>query len=211
MIRAALVEDHEIVRTGIAAVLEADGSIEVIAEASTVAQGLSRIVATRPDVAVLDLRLPDGSGIDLCRDLHERLPALRCIILSAHVDDDAIDAALDAGAAGYVAKNVLGRDLVEAVTAVAAGRNLRRPSSPGVVPHPAHPAVPNDPRLGALTLRERQILGLISNGLTNREVGARLGLQEKTVKNYASHVLRKLGLERRTQAAVLGFEHKDEL
>ncbi|MBF4571959.1 response regulator transcription factor [Herbiconiux sp. VKM Ac-1786] len=211
MIRVALVDDHEIVRRGVADLLEATAGIEVVAEAGTVAQGLARITATRPDVAVLDMRLPDGNGIDLCRELRSRMDGIRCVILTAYDDDDAVVAAVIAGASGYLLKDVRGPSLVEAITAVAAGRSLLHPAAAKKVSERVRSESRDDPRFGSLNIRERQILGLITDGLTNRQIGERLGLKEKTVKNYASNMLRKLGLERRTQAAVLGSAHRDEL
>ncbi|WP_291048509.1 response regulator transcription factor [Herbiconiux sp.] len=211
MIRVALVDDHEIVRRGVADLLEATPGIEVVAEAGTVAQGLARISATQPDVALLDMRLPDGNGIDLCRELRSRSDGIRCIILTAYDDDDAVVAAVVAGASGYLLKDVRGPSLVDAVTAVAAGRSLLHAAASRKVSERVRSESRDDPRFGSLNIRERQILGLITDGLTNRQIGERLGLKEKTVKNYASNMLRKLGLERRTQAAVLGSEHRDEL
>lgn len=210
MIRVALVDDHEMVRRGVAGLLEADPGIEVVAEAGTVAQGLGRITATRPDVALLDVRLPDGNGIDLCRELRSRLDGIRCIILTAYDDDDALVAAVVAGASGYLLKDVRGPSLVDAITAVAAGRSLLHPGASRKVSERVRSESRDDPRFGSLNLRERQILGLITDGLNNRQIGERLGLKEKTVKNYASNMLRKLGLERRTQAAVLGLQHRHE-
>ncbi|WP_368496183.1 response regulator [Herbiconiux sp. A18JL235] len=211
MIKVALVDDHEIVRRGVADLLEATPGVEVVAEAGTVAQGLARIIATKPDVALLDMRLPDGNGIDLCRELRSTLEGIRCVILTAYDDDDAVVAAVVAGASGYLLKDVRGPSLVDAVTAVAAGRSLLHPGATRRVSERVRSDSRDDPRFGALNIRERQILGLITDGLTNRQIGERLGLKEKTVKNYASNMLRKLGLERRTQAAVLGSEHRHEL
>ena len=210
MIRVALVDDHEIVRRGVADLLEASPGIEVVAEAGTMAQGLARIAATRPDVALLDVRLPDGNGIDLCRELRSRIDGIRCIILTAYDDDDALVAAVVAGASSYLLKDVRGPSLVDAVTAVAAGRSLLHPAASRTVSERVRSESREDPRFGSLNIRERQILALITDGLTNRQIGERLGLKEKTVKNYVSNMLRKLGLERRTQAAVLGSEHRDE-
>ena len=211
MIRVALVDDHEIVRRGVADLLEGSPGIEVVAEAGTAAQGLARITATRPDIALLDMRLPDGNGIDLCRELRSRLDGIRCIILTAYDDDDALVAAVVAGASGYLLKDVRGPSLVDAITAVAAGRSLLHPAASRKVSERVRSESREDPRFGSLNLRERQILALITDGLTNRQIGERIGLKEKTVKNYASNMLRKLGLERRTQAAVLGLEHRHEL
>jgi len=210
MIRVALVDDHEIVRRGVADLLETSPDIEVVAEAGTVAQGLARITATAPDIALLDMRLPDGNGIELCRELRSRLDGIRCVILTAYDDDDAVVAAVVAGASGYLLKDVRGPSLIDAITAVAAGRSLLHPAASRKVSERVRSESRDDPRFGSLNIRERQILGLITEGLTNRQIGERLGLKEKTVKNYASNMLRKLGLARRTQAAVLGLEHRDE-
>ncbi|KJC65718.1 response regulator [Agreia bicolorata] len=207
MITVALVDDHEIVRRGVADLLESSDDIQVVAEASTLAQGLARIAATRPDVALLDLRLPDGSGIDLCREILSRMPEVRCVILTAYDDDDAVVAAVVAGASGYLLKDVRGPSLVEAVVAVASGKSLLHPAATRRVSERVRSESVDDPRFGSLNIRERQILNLITEGLTNRQIGERLGLKEKTVKNYASNMLRKLGLERRTQAAVYGRDH----
>lgn len=209
MIRVFLVDDHEIVRRGLADLLGSFGDIEVVGEAGSVQQAAGRIQATQPDVAVLDVRLPDGSGIDLCRDVGSRMPDVACLILTAYDDDAAVTAAVLAGAAGYVLKDIGSQRLVEAVRSVAAGRSLMNAR----VVHQATSMIrqradDDDPRLGSLGLRERQILRLIADGLTNRQIGERLGIAEKTVKNYVSSLLSKLGLERRTQAAVFQLGHE---
>ncbi|MHB1234502.1 MAG: response regulator [Microbacteriaceae bacterium] len=206
-IRVFLVDDHELVRRGISELLSAERDIDVIGEAATAAQARSRIAATRPDVALLDVRLPDGSGIDVCREVHASNPEVRCLILTAYDDEDALYAAVIAGAAGYVLKDVRGSGLLEAVRAVAAGRSLLDPSLKDRVTHRIRSELPGeDPRLNTLSARERQVLALIAEGLTNREIGQRLSLAEKTVKNYVSGVFTKLGLQRRTQAAILGSQ-----
>lgn len=204
-----LVDDHEIVRRGLSDLITSQSDLDVVGEASTVRQATGRIGATMPDVAVLDVRLPDGSGIDLCRDIRSRFPSVACLILTAYDDDAAVSAAVLAGAAGYVLKDIGGPKLVDAIRAVAAGRSLMNEA---VVRHAAakirERADDSDPRLGSLGLRERQILRLIADGLTNRQIGEHLGIAEKTVKNYVSSLLSKLGLERRTQAAVFELEHR---
>ncbi len=210
MIRVFLLDDHELVRRGISALLSSEEDIEVVGEASTAAQALGRIRATKPDVAVLDVRLPDGSGIDVCREIRSTLPATRCLMLTGYDDDDAIYAAVLAGASGYVIKDIRGSGLVESVRAVAAGRSLLDPTLNRRVVERINESHETDPRLESLTIRERQILPLIAEGLTNREIGERLGLAEKTVKNYISGLLSKLGLQRRTQAAVLHLESQQE-
>lgn len=210
MIDVFLVDDHEIVRRGLADLIGSQADLEVVGEAGTARQAIGRIEATRPDVAVLDVRLPDGSGIDLCRDIRSRAPDVKCLMLTAYDDDTAVSASVMAGAAGYVLKTIGGDRLVESIRAVAAGRSLMDES---VVRRATQQirdrADDEDPRLGSLGLRERQILHLIAEGLTNRQIGERIGIAEKTVKNYVSSLLTKLGLERRTQAAVFELEHRD--
>lgn len=210
MIRVFLVDDHEIVRRGLADLVGAHADLEVVGEAAGVRQAIGRIEATAPDVAVLDVRLPDGSGVDLCRDIRSRLPHVHCLILTAYDDDAAVNAAVLAGASGYVLKDIGGPRLIDAIRAVAGGRSLL---DAAVVKTAAtrirRRADDDDPRLGSLGLRERQILRLIADGMTNRQIGERLGIAEKTVKNYVSSLLRKLGLERRTQAAIFQLEHPE--
>jgi two-component system response regulator DevR len=206
MISVFLVDDHELVRRGIAGLLEAEPDIEVVGEASTAAQARARILATRPDVALLDVRLPDGSGIDVCRDIRSATPEIQCLILTAYDDDEAIYAAVIAGAAGYVLKDIRGAGLVESVRTVAAGKSLLDPELTARVVQRMRGVARGDSRLDSLSAREKQIMSLIADGLTNREIGLRLSLAEKTVKNYVSGLLSKLGLQRRTQAAVLHLE-----
>ena len=208
MITVFLVDDHELARRGIAGLLEAEADIEVIGEASTAAQARSRILATRPDVAVLDVRLPDGSGIDVCREIRSKDPAIQCLMLTAYDDDEAIYAAVIAGAAGYVLKDIRGAGLVDSVRKIAAGKSLLDPALTAKVVERMRGGAAGDPRLASLSVREKQIMALIADGLTNREIGLRLSLAEKTVKNYVSGLLSKLGLQRRTQAAVLHLETK---
>jgi two-component system response regulator DevR len=203
MIRVFLVDDHEIVRRGIAELLGAENDIEVIGEAGTAAHARSRIAATLPDVAILDVRLPDGSGIDVCRDVRSLNPQVKCLILTAYDDDEALSAAVIAGASGYVLKDVRGSGLVESLRTVAGGHSLLDPMLRRKVIERIHVRTDTDPRLGSLTARETQILSLIASGLTNRQIGVELSLAEKTVKNYVSGLLAKLGLHRRTQAAIL--------
>jgi DNA-binding NarL/FixJ family response regulator len=205
-LRVFLVDDHELVRRGVADLLEGDGGIEVVGEAGTVEQARGRIVATDPDVALLDVRLPDGSGIDLCRDLHTLAPGVRCVMLTAYDDDEALVAAVIANAAGYVLKDVRGGGLIDCVRAVAEGKTLLDPAIVRTVRSRMRADDHGDPRLAALNPREREVLSLIADGLTNRQIGARLSLTEKTVKNYVSSLLAKLGLQSRTQAAVLEME-----
>jgi two-component system response regulator DevR len=208
MTRVFLVDDHEIVRRGIAELVDAERDLEVVGEAGDVKQALARIAATRPEVAVLDVRLPDGNGIDLCREIRSRHPEIACLILTAYDDDEAVRSAVLAGAAGYVVKDIRGQALVEDIRRVAAGKRLL-PAAAGrrvVEQLVAAPAEPADP---GLSLRERQVLEFIADGLTNRQIAERLELAEKTVKNYVSGLLAKLGLESRTQAAVYRVTRRD--
>lgn len=209
MIRVFLLDDHELVRRGITALLNAEPDIEVVGEASTAAQARARIRAVRPDVAILDVRLPDGSGIDVCREVRSENPDVKCLILTGYDDDEAIYAAVLAGAAGYVIKDVHGSGLLDSLRKVALGKQLIHPSLSNRVVQRITDTHQADPRLESLNARERDILPLIAEGLTNREIGDRLGLAEKTVKNYISGLLAKLGLQRRTQAAVLHLENRD--
>jgi len=205
-IRVFLLDDHEVVRRGIADLLHAEAGIEIVGEAGTAAEAIRRIPASRPHVAILDARLPDGSGIDVCRDLRSSSPELHCLILTSYDDDDAVFAAVMAGAAGYLLKEIRGNTLVDAVRQVAAGKSLLDPTVTGRLLSRLRDGAPQDARLASLTGREREILDLISDGLTNRQIGERLFLAEKTVKNYVSGLLAKLGMQRRTQAAVFGAE-----
>ncbi len=202
--RVFLVDDHEIVRRGIADIIDAERDFEVVGEASTAQQALWRVAATLPDVVVLDVRLPDGSGIDVCRSILSAHPAMRCLMLTAYDDDQASYAAVLAGASGYVLKDVRGQKLVEGIRAVAAGRTLLTRAVSDKVIDALTAAAPSTHDAPDLTLRERQVLQLIADGLTNRQIGQQLELAEKTVKNYVSGLLAKLGMERRTQAAVYG-------
>lgn len=207
-IRVFLLDDHEIVRRGIADILEAAGGIEVAGEAGTADEALRRIPAVHPDVAVLDARLPDGSGIDVCRQIRSSLPSTRCLILTSYDDDDALFATVMAGASGYLLKQIRGNSLADAVRQVAAGNSLLDPSATERLLARLREGEPKDERIASLSERQREILDLIAGGLTNRQIGERLFLAEKTVKNYVSALLAKLGMQRRTQAAVLGAEVK---
>jgi two-component system, NarL family, response regulator DevR len=208
VVRAFLVDDHEVVRRGVAEVLEDDPGITVAGEAGSCAEALARVPAVRPDVVLLDMRLPDGDGATLCRDLLQRMPGLRCLVLTSYSEQDALDAAVRAGAAGFLLKQVRGPALVSAVRTVASGGSLFDELAPAT-PRNRGPAAPGSDRLGMLTDQERSVLRLIGEGLTNRQIGDRMGLAEKTVKNYTSHLLAKLGLERRTQAAILATHLRD--
>ncbi|MCZ2812081.1 response regulator transcription factor [Modestobacter sp. VKM Ac-2979] len=204
--RVFLLDDHEIVRRGIADVLETDPGITVVGEAKDASGALARVPALQPDVAVLDVRLPDGNGVAVCRELRSTMPGLKVIMLTSYSDDEALFDAIMAGASGYLLKQILGQDLVSAVRTVAAGGSLLDPSATAAVldrmRRAAEPAGP----LATLSDQERTVLALIGEGLTNRQIGERMFLAEKTVKNYVSHLLAKLGLERRTQAAILATE-----
>jgi two-component system response regulator DevR len=205
-VRVFLLDDHEIVRRGVADLLEAESDISVVGEAATVAEALRRIPSVRPDVAVLDARLPDGSGIDVCRDIRSAHPEIHCLILTSYDDNDAIFAAVMAGASGYLLKQIRGSSLVDGVRDVAAGKSLLDPSVTERLLKRLREGSPRDDPFAALTDREREVLSLIADGLTNRQIGERLHLAEKTVKNYVSGLLAKLGMQRRTQAAVYGAE-----
>jgi DNA-binding NarL/FixJ family response regulator len=200
-----LVDDHEVVRRGVAELLEAEGDLHVVGDAGSVREALVRIPLVRPHVAVLDVRLPDGNGVELCRDLRELLPDLACLMLTSFADDQALLDAVLAGAAGYVLKDIRGGDLVGAVRTVAGGGSLLDPHATSLVlARLRAPAAPDV--LAQLSDQERKVLVHIGEGLTNREIGVSMSLAEKTVKNYVSNVLSKLGLQRRTQVAVLATE-----
>jgi DNA-binding NarL/FixJ family response regulator len=200
-IKVFLLDDHEIVRLGVRDLLEAESDITVVGEAGTAASALARIPALRPDVAVLDVRLPDGDGVNVCRDIRSRMPEVACLMLTSFGDDEALFEAIMAGAAGYVLKQIRGTDLVGAVRTVASGRSLLDPEAASrVMARMRDQSSKSDP-LAGLTGQERKILELIGEGLTNRQIGERLFLAEKTVKNYVSALFAKLGMERRTQAA----------
>ncbi|MEZ5117800.1 MAG: response regulator transcription factor [Candidatus Nanopelagicales bacterium] len=200
-IRVFLLDDHEVVRRGLADLLGLESDMEVVGEAGTAADALHRLPAARPDVAVLDVRLPDGSGVEVCRDIRSQLPDVRCLMLTSYADDEALFDAIMAGASGYVLKEIRGNDLVEAIRQVAGGKSLLDPAATQRVLERLRDGEKHDDRLDALTEQEKRILELIGEGLTNRQIGERLHLAEKTVKNYVSSLLAKLGMERRTQAA----------
>jgi len=206
-IRVFLLDDHEVVRRGLRDLLEVEGEFAVVGEASTAAEAIARVPAVRPQVAVLDVRLPDGDGVSVCRELRSGMPELACLMLTSFSDDEALFDAIVAGASGYLLKQVGGMDLVGAVRTVAAGGSLLDPKLAAAVMSRLRSGERGDP-LAALTAQERRILDLIGEGLTNRQIGERLFLAEKTVKNYVSSLLSKLGIERRVQAAVLVSELK---
>jgi two-component system response regulator DevR len=208
--RIFLLDDHEIVRRGVADLLNSVPDFEVIGEAGSVAEALRRLPAAVPDVAILDGRLPDGSGIEVCRIIREQNPEVKCLILTSYDDDEAIFAAVLAGAAGYVLKQIRGSNLIDAVRQVAAGQSLLDPTVTARVLQRIREGKQEDARLASLNAQERKILILIAEGLTNRQIGERLFLAEKTVKNNVSSLLAKLGMQRRTQAAVFGANLKDQ-
>ncbi len=208
-IRVFLLDDHEIVRRGLRDLVEASGVIEVVGEAATAAEAISRIPPTRPHVAVLDVRLPDGNGVEVCRDVRAAHPEIQCLMLTSFSDDEALFQAIMAGAAGYLLKQIKGPDIVDAITRVAAGQSLLDPAVTAQVLQRLRTPPVEDERLASLTGQERKVLALIAEGLTNRQIGERIHLAEKTVKNYVSNLLTKLGMERRTQAAVYAAGLKD--
>jgi two-component system, NarL family, response regulator DevR len=206
-IRVFLLDDHEIVRRGLKELLESEGDIEVVGESGLAQEAIRRIPALRPDVAVLDGRLPDGSGIDVCREVRSRSPEIAALILTSFDDDEALFSAIMAGAAGYVLKQVRGNDLIETVRRVASGQSTLDPAVTQQVLDRLRRGPEEDAALAPLTAQERRILELIGEGMTNRQIAEAMFLAEKTVKNYVSAMLAKLGLERRTQAAVFAAKH----
>ena len=205
-----LLDDHEVVRRGLRDLLEGEGDIEIVGESGSAVDAGHRIPAIRPDVAVLDARLPDGGGIDVCREIRSVDPAIQALILTSFEDDEALFAAIMAGAAGYVLKQIKGTDLVDAVRRVAAGQSLLDPAVTARVLDRIRRGPEQPDELKGLTEQERRILALVAEGLTNREIAQRMFLSEKTIKNYVSSLLAKLGLERRTQAAVLAARLLDK-
>jgi DNA-binding NarL/FixJ family response regulator len=196
-----LLDDHEIVRRGVRDLLESEPGITVVGEAGTAAAALARIPALKPDVAILDVRLPDGDGVSVCREIRSRMPQVACLMLTSFGDDEALFDAIMAGAAGYVLKQIRGTDLIGAVRTVASGQSMLDPEAASRVMRRMRDQAQRSDPLSGLTDQERRILELIGEGLTNRQIGERLFLAEKTVKNYVSALFAKLGMERRTQAA----------
>lgn len=211
VVRVYLVDDHEIVRRGLRELLELEDDIEVVGESGTADEATRRIPAMRPDVAVLDARLPDGSGIEVCRQVRSVDATIHGLILTSFDDDQALTAAVLAGASGYLLKDIRGGDLVDTIRRVARGERLLDPAAVAAAQASIASPVTTDPRLRSLTPQERRILVLVADGLTNRQIGAELFLAEKTVKNYITAILAKLGMERRTQAAVFAATHADQL
>jgi DNA-binding NarL/FixJ family response regulator len=209
-VRVYLLDDHEIVRRGLRELLENDGRIEVVGESGLAEEATRRIPALRPDVAVLDGRLPDGSGIDVCRDVRSVDPSIACLILTSYDDDEALFHAIMAGAAGYVLKQIRGNELVDAILRVAQGQSLLDPQVTARVLERLRGSQEEDSALSGLTEQERRVLMHIADGLTNRQIGKEMFLAEKTVKNYVSSILAKLGMERRTQAAVFASRLREK-
>ncbi|MGZ4598345.1 MULTISPECIES: response regulator [Oryzihumus] len=206
-VKVFLLDDHEIVRRGIRELLEMESDIEVVGESGSAQEATRRIPALRPQVALLDARLPDGSGLDVCRDVRSVDPSIQGLILTSFNDEDALATAILAGAAGYLLKDIKGQDLVQAIRRVAAGEKLIDPAVAQRVKRSWEEDRGADPRLRTLTPQERRILEHVAEGLTNRQIGEAMFLAEKTVKNYITAVLAKLGMERRTQAAVFAATH----
>jgi DNA-binding NarL/FixJ family response regulator len=206
-IRVYLLDDHEMIRRGIRDLLESEGDIVVVGESDSAAEAARRIPALRPDVAILDGRLPDGSGIDVCRDVRSQDPSIKALILTSYDDDDALFSAIMAGAAGYVLKQVRGTDLLDIVRRVAAGQSTLDPSVTAQVLDRIRSGPPVNRELESLTDQEGRILDLIGQGLTNRQIAREMHLAEKTVKNYVSSLLAKLGMSSRTQAAIYSVKH----
>jgi DNA-binding NarL/FixJ family response regulator len=202
VITVFLMDDHEVVRQGVRALLESSGGIEVVGEASSAADAVARIHALRPRVAVLDVRVPDGNGVEVCREVRSHDPSVACLMLTSYSDDEALFEAIMAGAAGYVLKQIRGNELVSAVRRVAGGESLLDPAVTGRVLRRLREPSAEDERLARLTDQERRILDLIADGRTNRQIAQHMNLAEKTIKNYVSNLLAKLGMERRTEAAV---------
>ncbi len=205
-----LLDDHEIVRRGVRDLLETEPDIRVIGEAGTAASALARIPALRPDVAVLDVRLPDGDGVTVCREIRSHLPEVACLMLTSFTDDDALFDAIMAGAAGYVLKQIRGTDLVGAVRTVASGQSMLDPRAASQVMERLRGSARQPDPLAGLSGQERRILDLIGEGLTNRQIGERMFLAEKTVKNYVSSLFAKLGMQRRTQAAAYAARLREQ-
>jgi len=202
VIRVFLLDDHEIVRRGLRDLLESAGDIEIVGEAGTAEEAYGRIPATTPHVAVLDVRLPDGNGVEVCREIRSRHPEIQCMMLTSFSDDEALFDAIMAGAAGYVLKQIRSNELIDAVRSVAAGQSLLDPRLTEKVLQRLRDGGDQDERTKDLTDQERRILDLLAEGLTNRQIAERMFLAEKTIKNYVSNMLSKMGMSRRTEAAV---------
>jgi DNA-binding NarL/FixJ family response regulator len=200
-IKVFIMDDHEVVRRGLIDLVSAEPDMEVVGEAGTAAEALARIPQTKPHIAVLDVRLPDGNGVEVCRDIRTELPDTQCLMLTSYADDEALFDAIMAGATGYVLKDIQGTDLLDAIRTIASGKSLLDPMATQRVMERLRAPHKEDDAVAGLTEQERKILDLIGEGMTNRQIGQTLFLAEKTVKNYVSSLLAKLGMERRTQAA----------
>ena len=200
--RVFLLDDHEVVRRGLRELFDAEEDLTVVGEAATAEEALSRVPPTRPDVAVLDVRLPDGDGVEVCRDLRSAMPELKCLMLTSFADDEALFDAVMAGAVGYVLKDIRGNDLVSAIQRVAAGESLLDPVATSRLIERFRTPDPRDELVSQLTPQESRLLALLAEGLTNRAIAEQMYLSEKTVKNYVSNLLAKMGMSRRTEAAV---------
>ena len=211
-IRVFLLDDHEVVRRGLKELIDGEDDLEVVGEAGSAGMALAGIAKLAPDVAVLDVRLPDGNGVEVCREVRARDPKVAVLMLTSFSDDEALFDAIMAGAAGYILKDIRGNDLISAIRSVAAGNSLLDPSVTGRVLERLRKGDEEDPRLASLSDQERRILELIAEGLTNRQIAERMHLAEKTVKNYVSNLLAKLGMHRRTEAAVFytQLDHADD-
>lgn len=210
VLKVFLVDDHEVVRRGVAEIVDAETDLQVIGQASSVSEALARVPALRPDVCVLDMRLPDGNGVELCRDLRSKLPELNCLMFTSFTDEQAMLDAILAGAGGYVIKDIKSMDLISAIRAVGEGRPLLDNRAAAALMNRLRASVEKPGPLAGLSERERTLLELIGEGLTNRQIAERMFLAEKTVKNYVSRLLTKLGMERRTQVAVLATQLRDQ-
>ena len=210
MVNVFLVDDHEVVRRGVAEMVDAEPDLRVVGQASSVSEALARVPALRPDVCVLDVRLPDGNGVELCRELRSKLPELNCLMLTSFTDEQAMLDAILAGAGGYVIKDIKGMDLISAIRTVGEGRSLLDNRAVAALMTRLRARLEKPGPLAGLTKRERALLELIGEGLTNRQIAERMYLAEKTVKNYVSRLLTKLGMERRTQVAVLATQLRDQ-
>ena len=210
-IRVLICDDHEVVREGLHGLIGRQAAMSLVGEAGTVAEAIEAAARTKPDVVVMDVRLPDGSGVEACRSIREARPETKVIMLTSYADDDALFASIIAGASGYLLKQTRGQAVVDAITAVAAGRSLLDPDVTGKVLERLRESRAEDPALASLTEQERKVLVGLAEGKTNRDIGETLFLSEKTVKNYVSRILDKLGLSRRAEAAAYVAKHKPRL
>jgi DNA-binding NarL/FixJ family response regulator len=209
--RVLICDDHEVVREGLRGLIDRQSGMSVVGEAGTVAESIEAAIRSKPDVVIMDVRLPDGSGVEACRSIRDANPAIKVIMLTSYADDEALFAAIIAGASGYLLKQTRGQAVVDAVAAVAAGRSLLDPEVTGKVLERLRETRAEDPALASLTDQERKVLTGLAEGKTNREIGEGLFLSEKTVKNYVSRILDKLGLSRRAEAAAYMAKHKPRL